>query len=190
MEAWERYMWFDDTGLPWILPSPNMPMLDTAVVYPGMCLLEGTNLSEGRGTTRPFEIFGAPWLDPYLFKEQIEREQLPGTVFRPLSFIPTFSKWKDTICKGIQIHVTDRAQFLSFESALAIVKYSQELHPDSFQWAPPPYEYEEIKLPFDIIAGTDRLRKIMHKEPEEIRQSWQKELESFKATREKYLLYR
>jgi uncharacterized protein YbbC (DUF1343 family) len=189
MEAWERYMWFDDTGLPWILPSPNMPMLDTAVVYPGMCLLEGTNLSEGRGTTRPFEIFGAPWLDPYLFKEQIEREQLPGTVFRPLSFIPTFSKWEGELCKGIQIHVTDRALFLPFETALAVIKYSQELHPDSFQWAPPPYEYEEDKLPFDILAGTDRLRKMKHKEPEEICQSWQKELEEFKRVREKYLLY-
>jgi uncharacterized protein YbbC (DUF1343 family) len=189
MEGWERKMWFDDTGLPWVIPSPNMPTLDTATVYPGMCLLEGTNLSEGRGTTRPFEIFGAPWLDPCLLKEMLEKEKFPGVFFRPLSFIPTFNKWKDELCRGIQIHVTDRERFLPFETALAIVKYSQELHPDSFRWSVPPYEYEEKKLPFDIIAGTDRLRKMMNKELKEICKSWQKDLEDFKSMREKYLFY-
>jgi len=189
MEGWRRGMWFDDTRLPWVIPSPNMPTLDTATVYPGMCLFEGTNLSEGRGTTRPFEIFGAPWLDPYLLKEMLEKENFPGVFFRPLSFIPTFNKWKDELCRGIQIHVTDRAHFLPFEIALAIVKYSQELHPDSFRWSAPPYEYEEKKLPFDIIAGTDRLRKMMNKELKDICLSWQKELEEFKRVREKYLLY-
>jgi uncharacterized protein YbbC (DUF1343 family) len=189
MEGWRRGMWFDDTRLPWVIPSPNMPTLDTATVYPGMCLFEGTNLSEGRGTTRPFEIFGAPWLDPYLLKEMLEKEKFPGVFFRPLSFIPTFNKWKDELCRGIQIHVTDRAHFLPFEIALAIVKYSQELHPDSFRWSAPPYEYEEKKLPFDIIAGTDRLRKMMNKELKDICLSWQKDLEDFKSMREKYLFY-
>ena len=189
MEGWRRCMWFDDTRLPWAIPSPNMPTLDTATVYPGMCLLEGTNLSEGRGTTQPFETFGAPWLEPYLLKEMLEREKFPGVFFRPLSFIPTFNKWKDELCRGIQIHVTDREQFIPFETALAIVKYSQELHPDSFRWSAPPYEYEEKKLPFDIIAGTDRLRKMINKELEEICKSWQKELTEFKIMREKYLLY-
>jgi uncharacterized protein YbbC (DUF1343 family) len=189
MEGWRRSMWFDDTGLPWIMPSPNMPTLDTATVYPGMCLLEGTNLSEGRGTNRPFEIFGAPWLDPYQLKEKLEREKLPSVFLRPLCFIPTFNKWKDELCRGIQIHVTDRAYFLPFEIALAIVKYSRELHPDSFRWSAPPYEYEENKLPFNIIAGTDRLRKMMNKELKDICLSWQKELTEFKIMREKYLLY-
>ncbi|MCX5884500.1 MAG: DUF1343 domain-containing protein [Proteobacteria bacterium] len=189
MEGWERKMWFDDTGLPWVMPSPNMPTPDSATVYPGMCLLEGTNLSEGRGTTRPFEIFGAPWLDPYLLKEILEREDLPGASFRPLCFVPTFNKWRGELCGGIQIHVTDREQFLPFETALAIVKHAKELHPDSFRWSTPPYEYEEIKLPFDIIAGTDTLRKTMNKELKEICQSWQKELTEFKIMREKYLLY-
>ena len=189
MEGWRRGMWFDDTRLPWVIPSPNMPTLDTATVYPGMCLFEGTNLSEGRGTTRPFEIFGAPWLDPYLLKEMLEKEKFPGVFFRPLSFIPTFNKWKDELCRGIQIHVTDRAHFLPFEIALAIVKYSQELHPDSFRWSAPPYEYEEKKLPFDIIAGTDRLRKMMNKALKDICLSWQKELTEFRIMREKYLLY-
>ena len=189
MEGWRRSMWFDDTGLPWIMPSPNMPTLDTATVYPGMCLLEGTNLSEGRGTTRPFEIFGAPWLDPYLLKEKLEREDFSGIFFRSLCFVPTFNKWKDELCRGIQIHVTDREQFLPFEIALAIVKYSRELHPDSFRWNAPPYEYEENKLPFDIIAGTDRLRKMMNKELKDICKSWQKELTEFKIMRKKHLLY-
>jgi uncharacterized protein YbbC (DUF1343 family) len=189
MEGWRRDMWFDDTRLPWVIPSPNMPTLDTATVYPGMCLLEGTNLSEGRGTTRPFEIFGAPWLDPYLLKEKLEREDFSGIFFRSLCFVPTFNKWKDELCRGIQIHVTDRAYFLPFEIALAIVKYSRELHPDSFRWSAPPYEYEENKLPFNIIAGTDRLRKMMNKELKDICKSWQKELTEFKIMREKYLLY-
>jgi len=171
------------------MPSPNMPTLDTATVYPGMCLLEGTNLSEGRGTTRPFEIFGAPWLDPYLLKEKLEREDFSGIFFRSLCFVPTFNKWKDELCRGIQIHVTDREQFLPFEIALAIVKYSRELHPDSFRWNAPPYEYEENKLPFDIIAGTDRLRKMMNKELKDICKSWQKELTEFKIMRKKHLLY-
>jgi uncharacterized protein YbbC (DUF1343 family) len=189
MKGWERWMWFDHTGLPWILPSPNMPTLDIAIVYPGMCLLEGTNLSEGRGTTRPFEIFGAPWLDPYQLKENMGKEKLPGVFFRPLCFIPTFNKWKNKLCRGIQLHMTDREQFFPFETALAIVKYSKELHPDSFKWIAPPYEYEEEKLPFDIIAGTDRLRNSINKNLKEICQSWQKELTEFKIMREKYLLY-
>jgi len=190
MEGWKRRMWFDDTGLPWIIPSPNMPTLGTAIVYPGMCLLEGTNLSEGRGTTRPFEIFGAPWLDPYQLKEKLEREKFPGVFFRPLCFIPTFNKWKDEQCRGIQIHVTDREQFFPFEIALAIVKYSHEFHPDSFRWKSPPYEYEEKKLPFDIIVGSDRLRKIMDRELREIFMSWYEDLQEFKTIREKYLIYK
>jgi uncharacterized protein YbbC (DUF1343 family) len=189
MEGWERSMWFDDTGLTWIMPSPNMPTLDTATVYPGMCMLEGTNLSEGRGTTRPFEIFGSSWLDPYHLKASLENEYLPGVFFRPLCFKPTFDKWCGELCKGIQIHVIEREQFLPFETAVAVIKYSLELHPDLFKWSAPPYEYEEKKLPFDIIAGTDRLRKMMGNKLKEISQSWQKELEEFKRVREKYLLY-
>lgn len=190
MKFWKRNMWYDETGLPWVFPSPNMPTLDTATVYPGICILEGTNLSEGRGTTKPFEIFGAPWLDNYLLKELIEKLDLPGVLFRPLSFIPTFDKWKGKLCRGLQIHILDRNQFLPFETAIAIVKYSKEIHPESFRWNLPPYEYENEKLPFDILVGTDRLRKILHSELGEIYESWQIELKKFMSIREKYLLYR
>ena len=132
---------------------PNMPTLDTAIVYPGMCLFEGTNVSEGRGTTRPFELFGAPWIDRQALVEAMNRESLPGVTFRAVSFEPTFQKHAQEICHGAQIHVTDRNSFLPVQTAMRLLGYLTEQHRDEFRWNPPPYEYEEEKLPIEILLG-------------------------------------
>ncbi|MEM1297253.1 MAG: DUF1343 domain-containing protein [Verrucomicrobiota bacterium] len=152
IDGWEREMWHDDTGLPWTIPSPNMPTLDTATVYPGMCLLEGTNLSEGRGTTRPFELFGAPWIKEEVFTRELNQLGLPGCHFRSLSFEPTFQKHAGVICHGAQLHVTDRDCFLPLRTAMEILRLVRETYPQ-FSWNPPPYEYETEKLPIEILLG-------------------------------------
>lgn len=159
MEGWKRKMWFDETGVLWIMPSPNMPSLDTATVYPGMCLLEGTILSEGRGTTRPFEIFGAPFIEPDSLVKKLREFKLPGVVFRPLSFEPTFQKHNRRLCGGAHIHVTERGRLKPFKTGVAVLKAVHDLYPDHFQWKNPPYEYENEKMPIDILAGTNKLRK-------------------------------
>lgn len=191
MEGWQRTMWFDDTELPWVLPSPNMPTLDTAIVYPGMCLLEGTTLSEGRGTTRPFEIFGAPFVDPKLLVESLRRENLPGVFFRPLYFIPTFQKHQGCVCGGAQIHVTDRIAFRPLLTGVAILSSLRHLYPDQFAWRKPPYEYEEQKLPIDILAGSSRLRLQIEQGSSlsDIAASWKADEESFLRRRAPYLMY-
>jgi uncharacterized protein YbbC (DUF1343 family) len=159
MENYRRDLWFDQTELPWVLPSPNMPTLETATVYPGMCLLEGTNLSEGRGTTRPFEIFGAPFIQPYTLIEKLNQFQLPAVKFRPLYFQPTFNKFANRVCGGAQIHVMDRNEFKPILTATAILKAVYELYPQKFRWKKPPYEYENKKMPIDILAGTNKFRQ-------------------------------
>ena len=159
MDGWKRKMWFNETGLPWIMPSPNMPSLETAVAYPGMCLLEGTLLSEGRGTTRPFEIFGAPFIDPDSLVKTLRKFKLPGVVFRPLVFEPAFQKHCGRRCGGAHIHVTDRERFKPFKTGVAVLKAVHDLYPDRFQWKKPPYEYEQEKMPVDILAGSNRLRE-------------------------------
>jgi uncharacterized protein YbbC (DUF1343 family) len=192
MRGWKRHMWFDETGLPWVLPSPNMPTPDTALVYPGMCLLEGTTLSEGRGTTRPFEIFGAPFIDPDMLVKQLREYRLPGVMFRPLFFQPTFQKHAGKLCRGAQIHVIDREKFKPFKAGVAVMKSIHDLYPDQFSWKQPPYEYETEKMPVDILAGTDRLRKdIEHGEGiERMEERWQEESLQFERYyRKKYLLY-
>ncbi|NWF52964.1 MAG: DUF1343 domain-containing protein [Nitrospirae bacterium] len=158
IKSWKRNMWFHDTGLPWVMPSPNMPTLDTAIVYPGMCLLEGTNLSEGRGTTKPFEIFGAPFIEPDKLVRHLKLYKLSGIIFRPMYFQPTFNKYTGKVCGGAQLHVTDRERFKPFKTGVAIIKAVHDLYPDDFSWRQPPYEYETEKLPIDILAGTDKLR--------------------------------
>lgn len=192
MQGWKREMWFDNTGLPWVLPSPNMPTLDTAAVYPGMCLLEGTNLSEGRGTTRPFEIFGAPFIKSDLLTARLKELKLPGAIFRPLHFLPTFQKHAGKLCGGAQIHVTDRERFKPFKTAAAILKTVHDLYPIKFRWNAPPYEYEKNLLPIDILAGTDRFRNDIERSVPlvEMEEWWNSELRYFdKKTRQKYLLY-
>jgi uncharacterized protein YbbC (DUF1343 family) len=193
MKGWTREMWFDETGLPWVLPSPNMPTLETAVVYPGMCLLEATNLSEGRGTTRPFEIFGASFIDPDILVKRLTAFKLPGVVFRPMYFQPTFQKHSGTLCGGAQIHVTSRDKFRPFMTGVAIIKAVHDLYPEHFEWKQPPYEYVTDRLPIDILAGTDRLRKDIERgRPLNRMEEWWKAqcLEFNKKIRKKHLLYK
>jgi uncharacterized protein YbbC (DUF1343 family) len=153
MKNWERQMWFDQTGLPWVMPSPNMPTLDTATVYPGMCLLEGTNISEGRGTTRPFETFGAPFVKPEALCRELNASRLPGVFFRENYFQPTFHKFAGDLCSGAQLHVTDRNAFHPFQTGVEIIRALRKLYPKKFAWKQPPYEYEHRKLPIEILLG-------------------------------------
>jgi uncharacterized protein YbbC (DUF1343 family) len=190
MKGWKRDMFFDDTKLPWVLPSPNMPTLDTAIVYSGMCLLEGTIISEGRGTTRPFEIFGAPFIDPDALVNRLKEFNLPGVVFRPMYFQPAFQKYAGTLCSGAQIHVTDRKKFKSFKTAVAIIKAVYDLYPDDFKWKEPPYEYETVKMPIDILSGSSRLRNDIEDgtDLEKMEEWWANECHMFNKTVRKYFL--
>jgi uncharacterized protein YbbC (DUF1343 family) len=193
MRGWKRKMWFDDTLLPWVMPSPNMPTLDTAAVYPGMCLLEGTNLSEGRGTTRPFEIFGAPFIEPDVLIDHLGAFKLPGVIFRPMYFQPTFQKHAGSLCGGAQIHVINRNKFKPFKTGVAILKAVHDLYPDHFAWKQPPYEYETEKMPIDILAGTDRLRIDIEagEDIERMEEWWNEECLTFnRLFRNKYLIYK
>jgi uncharacterized protein YbbC (DUF1343 family) len=151
MKNWKREMWFDQTGLPWVMPSPNMPTLDTATVYPGMCLLEGTNISEGRGTTRPFEIFGAPFIQAEALCRELNALGLPGVFFRENYFQPTFQKFAGELCGGAQLHVTDRSSFRSFQTGVEIIRMLRKLK--EFAWKQPPYEYEWKRLPIEVLIG-------------------------------------
>ena len=153
MCGWEREMWFDQTGLPWVMPSPNMPTLETATVSPGICLLEGTNISEGRGTTRPFEIFGAPFIDAEKFCREMNDTKLPGVYFRETYFQPTFHKFAGELCAGAQLHVTDRNQFQPFAAGVEIIRRLRKLYSDLFAWSQPPYEYEYRHLPIEVLIG-------------------------------------
>ena len=184
MTGWRRGMLWEDTGLPWVAPSPNMPTPDTARVYPGGCLIEATNLSEGRGTTRPFE-----W---HRYAAALERLRLPGVRFRPARFLPTFQKWAGRLCGGVQVHVTDRARFKPFLTGLAEIAVARRLAPRQFAWRRPPYEFEKRLLPIDILCGTDGVRKAIEgRRPlSAIERAWQRELERWKRRRQTYLRYR
>jgi uncharacterized protein YbbC (DUF1343 family) len=153
MKDWQRTMWFDQTGLPWVMPSPNMPTLETATVYPGMCLFEGTNISEGRGTTRPFEIFGAPFIDAEKLCVQLNALKLPGVFFRQNYFEPTFQKFGGQLCGGAQLHLVDRNSFQPFKTGIEFIRTIRSLYSDRFEWKQPPYEYETEKLPIEILLG-------------------------------------
>jgi uncharacterized protein YbbC (DUF1343 family) len=191
MDGWRRDMYFDATGLPWVMPSPNMPTLDTAVVYPGTVLFEGTNVSEGRGTTRPFEIVGAPWPVAERFAEQMNALPLGGVLFRPVVFEPTFQKYAKTACAGVQIHVRDRDAFRSVETGVALIKAFRDAGPNQFAWRQPPYEYERTKMPIDILAGSSELREQVESgmSARDIARSWTGPVDAFMSTRERYLLY-
>jgi len=189
MKKWRRDMWFDDTGLIWIQPSPNIPTLETAIVYPGTCLLEGTNVSEGRGTTKPFEMFGAPWLDCAKVVDDLTSRNLQGVLFRQAYFIPTFSKYRGERCSGVQVHVTDRWSFKPFETGLHIIDVINRIHPDEFEWVKSrrdPHHYY-----FDLLVGTDRIRRQLQEglPVERIIESFQDELSEFMEVRKDYLLY-
>lgn len=190
-DGWRRALWFDQTGLLYVPPSPNLPTLDSCTVYPGMVLVEGTNLSEGRGTTRPFEIVGAPFLDPYALREALEAFALPGCRFRPCWFEPTFQKHAGRMCGGVQIHVTDREAFRPVATAVALLRAARDLAPSDFAWRPPPYEYEEEKLPIDILWGGTGLREGIDAGagPEKILAGVDEELAAFAARVAPHLLY-
>lgn len=191
MEGWERGMWFDQTGLPWVLPSPNMPTPGTATVYPGGCLFEGTNLSEGRGTTRPFEIVGAPWVDPAVFARSLNGLGLPGVRFRPLWFRPTFHKYAGENCGGVEIHVVDRETFLPFRTGIHIICSAAGLWPKAFDWRREPYEFESERLAIDLLAGSPWLRELVEsgRDPAGVEKDWDEPLRSFRLLREGHLLY-
>jgi uncharacterized protein YbbC (DUF1343 family) len=191
MEGWTRGMWMDDTDAPWVMPSPNMPTLDTAIVFPGTVHLEGTQMSEGRGTTRPFELVGAPYIDAEDFGAALNGLGLPGVYFRPTVFQPTFQKHGGKSCGGVQIHVLDREGFEPVKAGLAVVKAAFDMYGDAFRWKVPPYEYVFDKNPFDVIAGTDAVRKAFESGTslDELERSWAAGTESFRGDREKYLLY-
>lgn len=191
MEGWNRNMWLEDIGLRWVLPSPNIPTVDTAIVYPGAVMIEGTNISEGRGTTRPFEIIGAPFIDPEALTDVLTNSNLPGVVFRSIHFQPTFHKFADELCGGIQIHVTDRNVFKPVITGVAVISAIRELYPDHFEWKQPPYEYVYDKLPFDVINGSSRLREQIESNIalSKIEESWRDGLSKFSQRRQSYLLY-
>jgi uncharacterized protein YbbC (DUF1343 family) len=192
LRGWRRAMQWEDTGLPWVAPSPNMATPDTARVYPGGCLIEGTNMSEGRGTTRPFEWVGAPWLDAHAYADALAAERLPGVVFRPARFRPTFQKWAGRLCGGVQVHVTDQARFKPFLTGLAIIAVARRLAPRAFRWRRPPYEFEHRRLPIDILLGTDRIRHAIERGQPlgAIERSWGSDLAKWRRRRAAALAYR
>ena len=190
LEGWQRSMFYDETGLPWVMPSPNMPTLDTAIVYPGAVLFEGTQLSEGRGTTRPFELIGAPWIDGEALAGAMNARQLPGVHFRPAFFEPTFQKHARQSCGGCQIHVTDRDAFPSLRAAVELIDEFHRQEPSRFAWREPPYEYEHDKMPIDILYGSDGLRQaVADGTVAALIAGWHGDEAQFRREREPYLLY-
>jgi uncharacterized protein YbbC (DUF1343 family) len=191
MEGWWRAAWMDETDAPWVMPSPNMPTLETATVFPGTVHLEGTQLSEGRGTTRPFEIIGAPYIDATRYAQALNSLSLQGIYFRACGFQPTFQKHAGKPCGGVQLHVLDREVFEPVLAGLATVRVAHELYPYELRWKEPPYEYVYDKNPFDVIAGTDRLRAQIERgdKLEQMAAYWQPGLDEFKRVRANFLLY-
>ncbi|GEJ56428.1 exo-beta-N-acetylmuramidase NamZ family protein [Anaeromyxobacter diazotrophicus] len=190
--GWRRGMHQRETGLPWVFPSPNMPTPEAALVYPGMCLLEGTNLSEGRGTTRPFELFGAPWLDGDALVAALQAERLPGVAFRPVSFVPTFDKHRGVRCHGAELCVTDREAFRPFRTGVACVAAARRLDPEAFRWRTEAYEFVEGIPAFDLLCGSAREREGIERglAVAELARAWRPEERAFAARRRRFLRYR
>jgi uncharacterized protein YbbC (DUF1343 family) len=189
--GWRRGMHQRDTGLPWVFPSPNMPTPETALVYPGMCLLEGTNLSEGRGTTRPFELFGAPWLDAAGLAEELASERLPGVRFRPASFVPTWDKHAGTRCHGVELIVDDREGFRPFRTGVACVAAARSQDPKRFRWRTEPYEFVDDVPAFDLLCGSAREREALERglRWRELAAAWGREERAFAKRRARFLRY-
>jgi uncharacterized protein YbbC (DUF1343 family) len=191
MEGWERKDWHDETDAPWLLPSPNIPTLDSATVFPGTVHFEGTQISEGRGTTRPFELIGAPYINPQEYASSLNQLKLPGVFFRSCIFRPTFQKHAGISCGGVQLHVLDRNVFEPVKTGVAMVKAAYDLCTDEFRWKEPPYEYVYDRNPFDVIAGTSSIREAIEDgvSVEDMQESWKPNLNAFMQVRERYLLY-
>ena len=192
MAGWQRQMLFADTGLPWVAPSPNMPAPQTALVYPGQVIWEGTNVSEGRGTAQPFELFGAPYIQVEKILKTMGNRQLPGAVLRPTVFEPTSNKWHDEACNGFQIHVTDPGRYQPYRSTLRLLQAVISVHRDQFEWKPPPYEYEFERRPIDLIIGDRNIRRRLENlEPvNELEAGWHESLDRFKKIRQEFMIYR
>ena len=184
-------MYADASDLPWVMPSPNMPTLDTAVVYPGTVLFEGILISEGRGTTRPFELIGAPWINAEDFARRMTALDLKGVHVRPAVFEPTFQKHARQSCGGCQIHVTDRREFRPVLVGVALIAMFHAVDPERFAWRQPPYEYEHDKMPIDILAGSEELRRHIEagRDARDIAASWKADEDAFRKLRQPFLMY-
>ncbi len=191
MAGWNREMFFAGTGLPWVAPSPNLPTPAAAMVYPGQVLWEGTNVSEGRGTTQPFELFGAPFFDLSRLEAEFSQTPIGGAVLRPVAFEPTSNKWQGRCCTGFQIHLTDPQRYAPYTATLRLLQAVIRHHPLEFAWRPPPYEYEYEKLPIDLLIGDRSVRqRIEQLDPiESIEASWRAQIEAFRAMSREYHLY-
>ena len=191
MKNWKREMVFPETGLPWVPPSPNLPTVDSALVYPGQVLWEGTNISEGRGTAQPFELFGAPFLNTRKILEKLNGPKIPGAFLRTVVFEPTSNKWGKKPCHGFQIHVINPKEYRPYISTLKLIQSIILLHQDVFEWKLPPYEYEFKRMPIDLIMGSRKLRERIEQaeDIDTIASSWEKELEEYKKMIRPFLLY-
>jgi uncharacterized protein YbbC (DUF1343 family) len=191
MSGWQRNMFFPATGYPWVFPSPNMPSFMAALVYPGQVIWEGTNISEARGTTLPFELFGAPFLQHGAILSFLRKTDLPGCCLRPLRFEPTSGKWMGQGCNGFQIHVTDCEHYRPYRTSLALLQAIQTLYPDHFAYKKPPYEYEFERLPMDLIIGDRRVREALEQgvSIQVIEHGWQEELEAYRQRCRAVFLY-
>lgn len=187
MRGWRREQWYDDTGLPWVLPTPNLPTLDSLTVYAGTCLIEGTNLSEGRGTTRPFEYVGAPWIDPFRLAEDLDARGLAGLLFRPAYFTPSFGKHVGVTCGGVQVHITTRTAVRATELGIHLLHALRSQDPDAFAW----HQNGESRPFVDLLLGSDKPRRALQDgaEPGDILAPWQAEAAAFAERRRPYLLY-
>ena len=192
MSGWHRKMTFEDTDLPWVAPSPNLPTPVSAQVYPGQVLWEGTNVSEGRGTTQPFELFGAPYIDVPRIMDTLKKEKLPGIVLRPAIFEPTANKWQETPCNGFQIHITDPVSYQPYRTSLQLLRAVILHHRNQFEWKSPPYEYEFERMPIDLIIGDHGIRRRLENlEPiDSLEASWQDDLRHFKSISRNFHLYK
>ncbi|MFH2044977.1 MAG: DUF1343 domain-containing protein [Pseudomonadota bacterium] len=191
MKGWRRDMFFWQTSLPWITPSPNLPNPVSAIVYPGQVIWEGTNISEGRGTTQPFEIFGAPFVETDKIISFLGGNKLPGAILRPVAFEPTSNKWQGELCRGFQIHVTDPIKYKPYYSSLKLLQAVFQCYRNYFEWKLPPYEYEFEKYPIDLITGNPEIRSAIENNAdiEDIEKSWKVELEQYLDISCKYHLY-
>ncbi len=189
MSGWRRNLWYDETDLPWLPPTPNLPTLNALTLYSDTCLIEGTNLSEGRGTTLPFEVIGAPWLQAEALVRELRSLQLPGINVRATTFVPVFSKHKGTLCAGIQCHVLDRDQLDATAFGVHVLSIIRRLHPNEFEWVVANEDGRSLFI--DRLAGTDKLRKALDRDttPREIMERWQGEIDAFERACAPYLLY-
>jgi uncharacterized protein YbbC (DUF1343 family) len=189
--GWRRRDWLDATGLPWVLPSPNMPTVDTAGFYPGLCLVEATTLSEGRGTTRPFQLIGAPWLNAEELVTRLRDLDLSGVGFRPARFRPTFGKHGGEVCSGVELHLTDRQALEPVALGMHLLKTIHDLHPEHFSWRSDPYEFVGDVPALDILTGSSAARKCVENglELDSLFESWRKSVAAFESRLDRILLY-